>query len=150
MPDFPRLKPRILLVEDDPDRIAAFRQWLAGSVHQSAFALIEASSGGQAMGVVQRGGEGVAGICLDHDLNSHPRTELDNVTSGTSVVTAICNRFSRRVPILVHSMNTLKGENMFKRLRGAGFPATRIRMAALTAERFCSWLDEVHDSLDWD
>lgn len=138
----PLLRPRILLIEDNPERIALFRKWLEAS----PFVLIEATSGGQAMGVVSRGAEGIAGICLDHDLNSNPKTALDAHTSGSNVVTAICNKVPRTVPILVHSMNTVYGHEMHKRLEGAGFITTRVRMAALDQDRFLQWLGEVEEN----
>lgn len=141
----PLLRPRILLIEDNPERIALFRKWL----EESPFVLIEATSGGQAMGVVSRGAEGIAGICLDHDLNTNPKTPMDAHTSGSQVVTAICNKVPRTVPILVHSMNTIYGYDMHKRLEGAGFSATRIRMAELDAARFAAWLDEARDNWEW-
>ena len=110
----PRLKPRILLIEDNPERIQLFRQWI-----EEPFVLIEATTGGQAMGIIQRGAEGIAGICLDHDLDSNPKTLSDAWTSGSDVVTAMCNnKVPRHVPILVHSMNTSGGHNMAKRLSG--------------------------------
>lgn len=139
----PALKPRILLIEDDPERIEKFQAWLA----DSPFVLVCATSGGQAMGLINRGkGEGVAGICLDHDLNTAPKTEMDALTSGTQVVTAICTHIPKLVPILVHSMNTVQGERMYRRLGGAGFSATKIRMAVLTRERFAAWLHECEDN----
>jgi CheY-like chemotaxis protein len=63
-----RLKPRILLVEDDAERIATFRRWLEGT----EFILIEASSS-RARGILRKGmTDGIAGICLDHDLDQQP------------------------------------------------------------------------------
>ena len=137
-----KLKPRLLLIEDDPERIAQFRSW----VTNTPYVLIEASSGGAAMGVVSRGAEGIAGICLDHDLNSSPKTLQDQLTSGSNVVNAIVKHIPRTVPILVHSMNVTKGEEMHRRLKGCGFTATRVRMAILTEVRFKQWLLDVADS----
>jgi len=142
MKRIPALRPRMLLIEDDADRIALFRKWVA----ETPFVLIEATTGGQAMGVVSRGGDGVAGIMLDHDLNSAPKTLSDQSTSGSNVVAAIIQHIPRQVPILVHSMNVTKGEEMFRRLRGSGFSATRIRFSALTELRCLQWLDDVADS----
>ena len=141
----PRLKPRILLIEDDPHRIAHFRKWLT-----EPFVLIEATTGGQAMGVLQFGAEGIAGICLDHDLNTNAKTASDQWTSGSDVVTVICNKVPRTIPILVHSMNAVKGHEMARRLNGAGFSVTRIRWVALTSENFGQWLSDVRDDLDAD
>lgn len=138
----PTLKPRLLLIEDDADRIALFRQW----VIDTPYVLVEAKSGGQAMGVVNHGGEGVAGIMLDHDLNTSPKTLQDQITSGSNVVASIIKHIPKTVPILVHSMNVTKGEQMFRRLRGGGFSATRVRMAVLDQPRFLRWLEEVSES----
>ena len=140
----PKLKPRLLLIEDNAERIALFRTWVANT----PYVLIEATTGGQAMGVVSRGGEGLAGICLDHDLNTAPKTQQDESTSGSNVVGAIINNIPKTVPILVHSMNTSMGEKMFRRLLGAGFSATRIRMSILDAAKFAQWLQDV--SYNWD
>jgi hypothetical protein len=136
------LKPRLLLIEDDAERIVLFRKWVA----TTPFVLIEATSGGQAMGVVNRGSEGVAGIMLDHDLNTSPKTLQDQITSGSNVVASIIKHIPKTVPVLVHSMNITKGEQMFRRLQGSGFSATRIRMAALDERRFLHWLEDVSES----
>jgi hypothetical protein len=137
----PTLKPRLLLIEDDAERIALFRQWVV----KTPYVLVEATSGGQAMGVVNRGGEGVAGIMLDHDLNTSPKTLQDQITSGSNVVASIIKHIPKTVPILVHSMNVTKGEQMFRRLQGSGFSATRIRMAVLDEHRFLRWLEDVSE-----
>ncbi len=145
MPARPQLQPRILLIEDNEDRIRLFRDWLKGS----SFVLVEATSGGQAMGVLKRGSQGVAGVCLDHDLNSRPRTQSDEWVSGSDVVNAIVANVPKWIPILVHSMNVTRAPQMVKRLQGAGFSATRIRMVALDQVRFLNWLNEVTDNWDW-
>ncbi len=138
----PSLRPRLLLIEDDSDRIALFRTWVANT----PYVLIEATTGGQAMGVVSRGAEGIAGICLDHDLNSSPKTLQDQLTSGSNVVGAIVKQIPKSVPILVHSMNVTMGEEMHRRLKGSGFRATRIRMKSLNEARFSHWLIDVSES----
>lgn len=137
-----KLKPRLLLIEDDADRIVLFRQWVAAT----PYILIEATTGGQAMGVVSRGGgDGIAGICLDHDLNTAPKTLQDQLTSGSNVVSAIIKHIPKSVPILVHSMNVTKGDQMYRRLQGSGFSATRIRMSILDQRRFLHWVEDVTD-----
>ena len=140
------MKPRILLIEDSEDRIVRFRDWLKGR----PFVLIEATSGGQAMGMLQRGSQGVAGICLDHDLNTRPRTPSDEWVSGSNVANAIVSNIPKWVPILVHSMNITHAPLLVKRLQGAGFSATRIRMAVLDKRQFLHWLNEVTDNWDWE
>jgi hypothetical protein len=136
------LRPRLLLIEDDFDRIVLFRSWVANTPN----ILIEATTGGQAMGVVSRGAEGIAGICLDHDLNTSPKTQQDGTTSGSNVVASIIKHLPKTIPILVHSMNITMGEKMHRRLQGAGFSATRVRMIALTELRYRQWLEEVTES----
>lgn len=137
------LRPRILLVEDDPDRIATFRAWVVST----EFVLIEASSGGRALGLLRKGMTGgIAGVCLDHDLEKQPVSENDLRLSGTGLITAITQSVPRSVPVLIHSMNAQKPPAMERSLNSAGFSVTRIRMAALTRESFYEWLQDVRDN----
>lgn len=141
----PRLKPRILLVEDNMERIETFRAWLA----ETEFTAIEASSGGRALGILRKGmTEGIAGLCLDHDLDNQPMTDADLLLSGSSLIKAIAVSLPRSVPILIHSMNPNKSHDMGRRLVAAGFSVTRVRMEILTAQRFDAWLQEVRDNCD--
>lgn len=142
MPAKRPLRPRILLIEDNVDRIALFRQWLA----DTPYLPVEVTSGGQAMGMLHYGADGVAGICLDHDLNSQPRTLSDEWVSGSDVVSLICRKVPKTVPILVHSMNTVRAPDMVKRLSRSGFSVTRIRMVILNRANFNARLANVTDS----
>lgn len=140
-----KIKPRILLIEDDPHRIAVFREWLK----ETEFVLIEASSGGRAMGILRKGmTEGIAGICLDNDLEKQPLTEMDLSLSGVKLISAISLSVPRSVPILIHSMNATHPAGMERRLAKDGFSVTRIRMMALTRESFNGWVQEVRDNLE--
>ncbi|MBK6973031.1 MAG: hypothetical protein IPH26_08815 [Sterolibacteriaceae bacterium] len=108
--------------------------------------MIEASSGGRAAGVLKRGmTEGIAGICLDNDLEKQPVTQSDLSLSGSMLINAITQSVPRFVPILIHSMNDQKPPRMEKSLKSAGFSVTRIRMAILTRERFQVWLEDVRE-----
>lgn len=139
----PVLQPRILLIEDDPDRIITFRAWLA----DTEFVLIEASSGGRALGLLRKGmANGIAGICLDNDLEKQPLTESDLRLSGTALLSAITLSMPRSTPVLIHSMNEQKPPQMERSLKSGGFSVTRIRMIALTRENFLEWLQEVRDN----
>lgn len=139
----PPLRPRILLIEDDPDRIVTFRAWLAGT----EFVQIEASSGGRALGILRKGMTGgIAGICLDNDLEKQPVTDSDHRLSGAGLITAITESVPRSVPILIHSMNAQKPPGMERALKSAGFSVTRIRMVVLGHELFHDWLEEVRDN----
>lgn len=139
----PPLKPRILLIEDDPERISIFRAWLMGT----EFVLIEASSGGRAKGILQKGMTvGIAGICLDNDLEKQPMTESDLSLSGTGLISAITWSVQRSVPILIHSMNVQKPPAMERALKSAGFSVTRTRMMMLSREAFNEWLIDVRNN----
>ena len=133
--------PRILLVEDNAERIVQFQAWLANSLFQ----LIVTTSGGKALGVLNRGTDAIAGICLDHDLEGQQKTIGDGLVSGSKVVDAICAKVGRAVPILVHSMNVSKGAEMAVRLTTAKFSVERIPMATLNKSRFLEWLDDVYE-----
>lgn len=138
-----KLRPRILLIEDSPDRIDVFRRWLSGT----EFVLIEASSAGRAMGMLRKGMmDGIAGLCLDHDLDQQPVTETDLRMSASNLMSAISLTLPRSAPVLIHSMNVQKPVTMEKQLKSAGFSVTRIRFATLTQEYFGVWLDEVRDN----
>lgn len=133
----------ILLIEDDPDRISQFRKWLSAT----GFALIEASSGGRALGILRKGmTDGIAGICLDHDLEKQPMTTADCRLSGSDLIVALIGSVPRTVPVLIHSMNTDKPLAMERRLRAAGFSVTRIRYTTLGKVAFDGWLEEVRDA----
>lgn len=139
----PKLRPRILLIEDDPDRITTFRAWLEGT----EFVLIEASSGGRAMGMLRKGMmDEIAGLCLDHDLNQQPVTESDLRLSASHLMSAISLTLPRTAPVLIHSMNVQKPVTMERQLKSAGFSVTCTRFVALTKELFGVWLDEVRDN----
>ncbi len=139
----PLLKPRLLLIEDDPARIEKFRAWIAGT----EFVLIEASSGGRAMGILRPGmAEGVAGILLDHDLEKQPVTDTDLRLSASHLINSMVRAVPRHVPVLIHSMNASQPPVMTKRLVAAGFSVTRMRMSSLTPDMFAAWLDDVRDS----
>jgi CheY-like chemotaxis protein len=135
--------PRILLIEDDPNRISVFREW----TNETEFVLIEASSGGRCMGILRKGmTEGIAGILLDHDLEKQPVTATDLLISGTQLLRSISLSIPRSVPILIHSMNSEKPPAMERTLKNEGFSVTRIGMASLTCERYNQWLEEVRDN----
>jgi len=142
LPDRPALRPRILLIEDSDERIATFRRWLVGT----EFVLIEASSGGRARGILRKGmTDGIAGLCLDHDLDQQPVTSTDYL-SASGFMSAIVLSLPKTVPVLIHSMNAQKPPQMERQLVSEGFSVTRRRMSDLTQERFLEWLEEVRDS----
>lgn len=129
---------RLLLVEDNPERIATFTSWVPPTVR-----LLVANSAGKAIGILQRDrGRVFVAIALDHDLNEQAITSRDLDLSGKDVMKAIALHVSRDTPILVHSMNVSGGPTMAAGLRQAGFEVTQIRMQALDEQSFRSWLAE--------
>lgn len=138
-----KLSPRILLIEDNAERIALIREWLIGT----EFVLIEASSGGRAKGILRKGSTGgIAGVMLDHDLDQQPMTPTDLLMSASNLMDSIIFSVPKWVPVLIHSMNASKPPHMEKRLKAEGYSVTRIRMAILTKENFSEWLQDVRDN----
>jgi CheY-like chemotaxis protein len=132
---------RILLIEDDPARIALFQAWCPEDVR-----LVVASSTGRAMGILLRDrGRVYAGILLDHDLQEQNITQMDRYLSGSDLIKVIVQNISRDVPVLVHSMNISRGPLMADQLASAGFMVTRIPMSVLTRRVFLEWVQEVRD-----
>jgi CheY-like chemotaxis protein len=140
----PALRPRIVLVEDDPGRIENIAQWLLGT----EFVLVVARSGGQALGLLSRGAEGVAGLMLDHDLTDSPLTSTDLMLSASNLMPLIQRSVPRHVPVLIHSHNASKPVLMQRALVSTGFSVTRIRFATLQSDpaRFKAWLEDVRDN----
>ena len=134
---------RILLIEDDNNRVAKIKSWLPDDVR-----LVHAASAGRVLGILKRDSDQYAGIMLDHDLQTQAATSVDRELSGTTVVSWIKDMISTDVPILIHSMNTARAPEMKRSLETAGFSVTRIAMDMLEQEHFQSWLNEVRDNWD--
>lgn len=132
---------RILIIEDNPDRIHRFRSWLPVGVK-----IVAATRAGKALGVLQRDrGRVYAGILLDHDLQEQIATESDKYLSATNLLDALTINISNDVPILIHSMNPSCSPIMANRLDEAGFDVTRIPMAELSRGRFLKWIEEARE-----
>jgi len=131
---------RILLIEDDNERVIAFKSWLPADI-----SLVHASSAGRAIGIIMRDRNAYAGIMLDHDLREQIVTERDFFLSGSNVVKTIITCISPDIPILVHSMNPGCAPSMVKALEKTGFSVTRLPMIELNRENFNEWLGEVRD-----
>lgn len=135
-----RLFIRILLIEDDNNRVEAIRSWLPADVR-----LVHAGSAGRALGILQRDRSAYAGIMLDHDLRNQIATEIDFFLSGSDVTSKIIDLIDPNTPILVHSMNPADAPRMVKRLEKAGFSVTRTPMEYLTEKHVALWLEEVRE-----
>lgn len=139
----PPARIRVLIVEDNPQRIRTFLDWLPADIVACV-----ATSAGKAIGVLQRDAKELAGILLDHDLPEQAVTDADLTRSGSDVSGLIARLVPRHVPVLIHSMNPSGSAGMVRRLTSAGFSVTRIPMADLTIEHMCRWLEEVRDNWD--
>lgn len=140
------LRPRLLLIEDDPGRVEYFRRWLEGT----EFVLIHVQSGGKALGVLSRGCEAIAGVLLDHDLSDSPLTSTDLSLSTSTVMPLLLRHLPKTAPVLIHSHNVSKPPKMQRALETAGLSVTRIRFAMLSQDEslFQRWLEEVRDNWD--
>ena len=132
---------RILIIEDDQNRIDCFRSWLDHDIR-----LVVASSAGRALGILERDkGYVYAGILLDHDLEKQAATDKDLDTTGSHLVITIIRNIDKDVPILVHSMNPAKAQTMVEKLSDAGFTVSRIPMGDLTKMRLRAWVEDAHE-----
>ena len=134
----PRPRFRLLLIEDNQHRIDKFRSWLPDDC-----LLVVTTSAGKALGVLQRDrGYIYGGFLLDHDLDQQAATETDLMLSGSDLVESIVTHMSLDVPILVHSMNLIRGPLIAQRLNRAGFEVVRIPYDELEQDRFLAWLSD--------
>ena len=92
---------RLLLIEDDPDRIARFTTWCPPDAR-----LVVARGGGRALGLLERDpGRMYAGLLLDHDLPGQAVNDAERLVTGTQVVQGILRYLDPEIPILIHSLN---------------------------------------------
>jgi len=89
---------RILLIEDNIDRVNIFKQWLCDDG-----LLTVASSAGIAMGILPRdnnrkNGRVYSGILLDHDLQEQLITDSDQYLSSTNLIDLIIENIEKDVP----------------------------------------------------
>jgi CheY-like chemotaxis protein len=135
---------RLLLIEDDPDRIKLISDWLPSDVR-----LVVASSAGRAIGLlktIKRNEESpYAGLLLDHDLHQQIVTEVDRLLSGSNVLQFIIQYLPSDTPVLIHSMNFRRADDLLKKLRAAKFDVTRIPFSVLNKENLGEWLNDVRD-----
>jgi CheY-like chemotaxis protein len=132
---------RLLVVEDDHDRIARFTAWTPPDIR-----LVVARGGGRALGLLERDpGRVYAGLLLDHDLPGQAVNAEECNVSGTQVAQCIQRWVHPDVPILIHSMNPSGAQRMAGLLTRARFDVTVIPMAELTETRFVAWLETVRE-----
>ncbi len=136
---------RILIIEDDNDRLARLKAMLPDSVRPVA-----AVSAGRAIGLLEMdsirkngGKDTYAGILMDHDLVCYAVNQTDSSLDGRDVARSIVQNVTSNVPVLVHSMNVTHAKTIVNWLEGEGFSVTRIPMSMMTKERMAEWLEEV-------
>ena len=137
---------RLLIIEDNPQRIALFNQWMPTDIKP-----VFAKSAGRAIGLLQRDcGRVYAGIMLDCDLHEQPVLESERWLTTNNFIPLVVDSICRDTPVLVHSMNVHRAPPLVRELENAGFWVTRIPMADLTRDLFEDWLEDVRDiwSLD--
>ena len=133
---------RILIVEDDDNRMALFSAWMPSDIR-----IVWAKSAGSAIGLIKRdAGKVYAGILLDHDLYLHATSEADSLLTGRHIAQTIIECISTDVPILVHSVNTKYAPVMVEKLEMAGFWVERIPLSELDQQAFVSWIAEVREN----
>lgn len=112
--------------------------------------LIEATSSGSAIGFRRKGmTDGIAGICLDNDLEMQPMTTVVLRLSGSDLMVALVGSVPRAVLVLIHCMNTEKPPAVERSQRDAGFSALRIHMAALDNANFDGWMGEARSAWEF-
>ena len=132
---------RLLLIEDDADRITRFRAWCPSDIR-----LVVAASGGRALGLLERDpGRVYAGLLLDHDLPFQAVNDAERSVTGTQVVQGILRHIDPEIPILIHSMNHTAARRMSTTLMTAGFDVSVVPMAELTEDRFLVWIEAVRE-----
>ena len=130
---------RILIIEDNEERIDLFKQWMPADI-QAIFV----RSAGRAVRVIELdNGSVYAGICLDHDLNEQVIVSEEKGINGVEVVRRIVRNISLNVPILVHSMNFGGGTSMVRMLQAQGFTVTRVPFKHMDKVVFLEWIDGV-------
>lgn len=137
----PRPVFRLLVVEDDSDRMDMFRSWVPSDVH-----IVWARSAGVAIGLIRRDSSAdYGGVLLDHDLQQQVITADDRDLSGSNVAQELIMNKYFDVPILVHSTNQRAAPRMVSQLSHAGFWVTHPPMYQLTPELFCKWVLEAKE-----
>jgi CheY-like chemotaxis protein len=138
---------RVLIVEDDEERVSVFRRMLKHAKklpHDCEIRLVWAKNAGAAIGLLERDpGNVYAGIMLDHDLDRQNLTSWDGLFTGKDVVKKIINVVDKDTLMFVHSTNVTGGPKMRTTLEGAGFYTKLHPWGTIRLNMFRDWLLEV-------
>lgn len=106
---------KVLVVEDNPERMKVIRQCLIGHIHTWV------TSAKAAIANIQCGTYDA--LMLDHDLGeNHYNGKYDENTGMAVVNWLVLNPTPFKV-IVIHSYNTVRGREMYLRLTEAGYNA---------------------------
>lgn len=107
----------VLVVEDDDNRYAWFRAWLA----EPRIRLLRVTTGDAALRSVE---DRYDLILLDHDLDKHhPLGRLARIDGSAIVDRLVSTRANRETRIVIHSMNPAARSRMHQRLLANGYDA---------------------------
>ncbi|AKS41378.1 cyclic-phosphate processing receiver domain-containing protein [Wenzhouxiangella marina] len=139
-PDGPKTPPiRLLVVEDNAERIARFERWMPPDVRVTF-----ARSAGRAMRIIELdAGRVYAGMLLDHDLDDQNASDDELGLTGRHVVDRIIRHTDPDAAMLVHSINPGGARMMVRRLELAGFWVTRMPFPVLSEAKLRTWIDEI-------
>lgn len=121
---------RILVVEDNPERVKKFKRELVGNIVDYA---VDASAG---LEYLVSNSYGL--IFLDHDLGLREMVNSDDANTGYQVALAIASDAKNTSVIVVHSCNPAGASNISRALPRAilaPFPVLNIAAAVTLAEQ---------------
>lgn len=139
-----KLRPRVLVVEDDHRRFEAFERYIQGEL-----LLVPVTSAVAAKGLLERTKpEDYAGVMFDYDLEkvqTLPPSKL--VKNGLDVAKIAARVLSKDTEVLVHSMSVDRAK-LVTFLRAEGFPTEQLPYADCTRETlaaFCERVKALHE-----
>lgn len=132
---------RLLVVEDNVERLALFERWMPADVR-----VTWARSAGRAMRIIELDpGRVYAGMLLDHDLVDQNASPAELGLTGRHVVDRIIRHVDPDAAMLVHSINPAGARLMVQRLEAAGFWTTRTPFPTLSKAKLHAWIDEIRN-----
>ena len=112
----------ILVLEDNPDRRDAMREWLDDRLPM--YELVLTDDPAEFIDHLRERPERVLAASLDHDL--HERADMSTALTGMIVADYLAG-IEPAFPVLLHTSNRPDGERMLGRLSGAGWKVTWVR-----------------------
>lgn len=133
----PKNQVKLLLIDDDHERVRLFKVWTPPDIRLSVV-----MDAGQGLGEINKmGEEDYAGVMLDHDIHKTPIPGMPVTVNGMKIATRLAERRLLGVAVLVHSTNPGGGLAMAQVLRGADYDVTQIRFGDLDKQRYQEWVN---------